>query len=313
MKIWVNTGTMGKGKIRDKSNEINIALSNIAEACTALGHEVVHGQECNMYDCIFLFASTSRRKDSQNKRNRIIRDCWESKKPVFHLDTGIFSTYIRRHISSNQSNYFRIGLGDCVGTGDFLNENSNPKRFEMLKKKYNFSENPTKSSNSGHILFLLQNPRGWQYDELEDYNTWARNTLLDIRKYTNREILVRPHPNHQDHSDFVQITKKIPNVSKQKTDKNRQKSADDIKHAAAVVTHSSSAVTEAYVEGVPVFVTSNRCFGYEYYSMDLSKLSDLETYNWNNRYQVLCNWAMSSWHLEEMRDSKIIKRYLDRI
>ena len=44
------------------------------------------------------------------------------------------------------------------------------------------------------ILLALQHRKSLQWDNMPDLVTWTRNTIADIRKYTDRPIVVRPHP-----------------------------------------------------------------------------------------------------------------------
>ena len=44
------------------------------------------------------------------------------------------------------------------------------------------------------ILLALQHRKSLQWDNMPDLVTWTRNTIADIRKYTDRPIVIRPHP-----------------------------------------------------------------------------------------------------------------------
>ena len=310
MKLLVNTSTIKAGKRNDLRNPITGALSNIAIGARSASHDVSVGDFTDSVDAIFLFGSITRRKPDTDRAVSIAR-CRSSNTPIFSLDSGLFSTYIRNRTKSSESNFFRVGLGDCVGTGDFLNENSTPERYEWFKKAYSFQEQKPKTDSNDPILFLLQTESGWQYDNVESYDTWARETLLKIREYTERPVILRAHPNNKRVSlDF--ISNGVSNVTHQYSEKSRRSSIDAIRGACAVVTHSSSAGIEAYIEGIPTFALDKRCLGYNHFSNDLSKINDLNHYNWNNRYQNLCNWAMSTWHIEEFKQPDLINYYLKK-
>ena len=310
MKLWVNTTTIKAGKRNDLNNPITAALYNISRAGTDLGHTVSYSNTMDDYDCVFVFGSITRRK-LDTDRAVSITACRENGKPIFSLDSGLFSTYIRNKTKSSESNFFRIGLGDCVGTGDFLNENSTEERYTWFKKAYSFEEKAPNPSPEGPILFLLQTERGWQYDNLEPYKDWARNTLLRIREYTERPIVLRAHPNHaREPLDYIAAG--VKSVSFEYGERARQSSISSIRKASAVVTHSSSAAIEAYVEGVPTFALDERCLGFKHFSQDLSKIDDLSIYNWDSRYQNLCDWAMSTWHISELKDPRLLDYYLKK-
>lgn len=310
MNLLINTYTIKARKRDDVTNPITVALRNVGNSASILGHNVSYGDYCNPVDFIWLFGSHTRRKPDTERAISIAK-CNNSGTPTFSLDSGLFSTYIRRKMKSSESNFFRVGLGDCVGTGNFLNENSTPERYEWFKKAYSFEEKAPNPSPNGPILFILQTERGWQYDNLEPYKDWARKTLLRLREYTDRPVVLRAHPNHaREPLDYISAN--IKSCTYEYGERARQSSIDSIRSASAVITHSSSAAIEAYIEGVPVFALDKRCLGYNHFFNDLSKINELSVYNWDNRYQNLCNWAMTTWHIEEFKNPKLIEYYLKK-
>jgi len=44
------------------------------------------------------------------------------------------------------------------------------------------------------ILIALQHRKSLQWENMPDLPTWTRKTIADLRKYTDRPIVVRPHP-----------------------------------------------------------------------------------------------------------------------
>ena len=310
MNLLINTYTIKARKRDDITNPITAALRNVGHSAKDLGYDVIYGDYTVPVDFIWLFGSHTRRKPDTERAVSIAK-CNKSETPTFALDSGLFSTYIRRKTNSSESNFFRVGLGDCVGTGNFLNENSSPERYEWFKKAYSFQEKPPKNTTEEPILFLLQTERGWQYDNLEPYKDWARKTLHQIREHTNKHVILRAHPNHaREPLDYISAG--VENVSYQYGERSRQTSIDAISKASAVVTHSSSSAIEAYIEGVPVFALDERCLGYKHFSHNLSEINHLKDYNWNDRYQNLCDWAMSTWHIEEFKNPKLIEYYLKK-
>jgi len=310
MNILIDTFTIKARKRDDLTNPITAALHNVGHSGSQLGHNVRFGNDMDAPSCVWLFGSITRRK-MDTERARTIQHHRSNGTPTFALDSGLFSTYIRRKTNSSESNFFRVGFGDCVGTGDFLNADSTSERFEWFKQAYNFQEQAPTKNDAGPILFILQTERGWQYDNLEPYKDWARQTLLSLRSHTDRHIILRAHPNHaREPLDY--ISEGVSNVSYQYGERARRSSIDAIREASAVVTHSSSAAIEAYIEGIPTFALDERCLGYSHFSHDLSKIDDLSVYNWDSRYQNLCDWAMSTWHIDEFKNPKLIEYYLKK-
>ena len=310
MKISCDFQTIKTAKRLCPSNPITAAMINIKKAITDAGYEY---SDCDgdSADVVFVFGSITRRKLDTGRAERILKHR-NSEKHIFSLDSGLFGTYIRNKIRSSESEYFRIGYGDCTGQGQYFNENSKPDRYEWFKSVYDFTERSTKADNESPILFLLQSEKGWMYDTKIPFYKWARSVVELIREKTNRHIILRAHPS-PDRNPTKWISEGFDNISITWADRTRRGVVEDIRRAGAIVTHSSSAAVESYVEGIPTFALDERCVIHKYLEHDLTKLNSLESYDWNNRYQNLCDIANTSWHINELKNPDLIKWYIGNI
>ena len=314
MRVIFDYTTIKAGKRHNPSNPITAAFNSLAIGCEAAGHEVIRMDKFREIaaDCVFVFGSITKRKLGTERAQSI--QYWRWKKiPIFSLDSGFFSTYIREKFKTDQTMMFRIGFGDCVGGAVWFNKNSPPTRYEGFKKLYGFEEKEPKVDNEAPILFLLQSEKGWQYDNLEPYNVWARGVVEKIREKTDRKIILRAHPN-LDRNPTESIAKGFDNIVIERCHRDRVGVLSSISSSGCVVTHSSSAVIESFVEGVPCFSLDSRCVIAD--DLDngfFDKINSLEDYNWSNRQQKLHNWAYTTWHIEEMRRVELVERYLKHV
>jgi len=306
MKIQCDFSTIKANKRHLLSNPITAAFHAIQAAASENGYELVQDNP----DVVFVFGSITKRK-MDTERAISIQQHRENNTPIFSLDSALFSTYIRNRMDSPETYMFRVGYGDCVGTGNFLNENSDSQRFLWMKEAFKFEEKEPVVDNTKPILFLLQSERGWQYDDHLPFYSWARKIVKEIRSNTDRKIILRAHPN-LDRNPTEMIAEGYKDIVIERADRNRMSVLESIRKAGVVVTHSSSAACESITEGIPTIALDKRCVVYDACMKDFSKINNLETVDWNDREQHLNNWAYTSWTVDEMADPNWLTYYLQR-
>ena len=304
MKIQCDFSTIKASKRHLLSNPITAAFHAIQAAVDENGYEITQ----NDPDVVFVFGSITKRK-MDTERAIAIQQHRDNGTPIFSLDSGLFSTYVRNKLNGPETYMFRIGYGDCVGTGNFLNENSESQRYIWMKEAFEFEEKEPTDPEDKPILFLLQSERGWQYNDNLPFYSYARKIVKEIRKISPRPIILRAHPN-LDRNPTEMIAEGFEDITIQRADKDRRTVLESIRSAAAVVTHSSSAACESIVEGIPTFALDERCVVYDSCENDLLKLNFLEEVDWSKRQQNLYNWSMTSWTVDELAKPKLLEYYL---
>jgi len=311
MKIQI-AGCSVKASKRTLQNPIFFALKMIQKSCEQLNHEVIYNEDQNAQDVdvAFMFGSVTKRKTGTD-RALLKKNLLEKNIPTFHIDTGLYSVYIRNNLNVSETGMFRLGLNDCVGTGDFFNKDMDSSRYDTFKKNFNFTEKDPIINRDGSILFLLQSEKGWQYDDTKPYWQYARDTIEHIRKITKRNITIRAHPSPDRRGPEV-IKEGFENVNIEYAERARRSVLDSIRRSFAVVTHSSSAAVESIVEGIPTFALDKRCIAYDACENNLELLEDIEKYNWEDRMKNLYGWAYTSWHVNEFENPVTIQYYLEK-
>ena len=306
MNIQLDFSTIKAGKRFDLSNPITAAFKSLEIAIRESSHQLVEQNG----DAVFVFGSITKRKMDTERAVSIQRHRNRGAK-IFSLDSALFSSFIRRHNKSSETFMFRIGLNDCTGEGNFLNENSNSNRYEWFKNTFNFSERQPHIDNQAPIFFALQSEKGWTYDDEKPYYERAREIIQSIRERTDRTIILKPHPNTDRHP-IEWISGGFENIRILGQDRSRRDIIDDLKGVGAFVTHSSSAACESFVEGVPTFALDRRCVVYEACENTLDKINSLQEVDWSHREQTLRNWAMTSWHVNELENPDLIHYYISK-
>ena len=306
MKIQCDFSTIKASKRHLLSNPITAAFHAIQAAVYESGHEIVQEDP----DLVFVFGSITKRK-MDTERAISIQQHRDNGTPIFSLDSALFSTYIRNKMDSPETYMFRVGLNDCVGTGNFLNENSDSQRLVWFKKAFGFEEKEPNTDQDKPILFLLQSERGWQYNDHLPFYSYARKVVKQIREVTDKPIVLRAHPN-LDRNPTEMIAEGFDDVTIERADKARRTVIDSIRKSSAVITHSSSAACESIVEGIPTFALDERCVVYDACEHDLNKLNNLDAIDWSKREQNLYNWSYTSWTVDEMANPDWLSYYLER-
>lgn len=148
----------------------------------------------------------------------------------------------------NTKGYLRYSYdGIFPNTGEYCNNNPNPARWEKIKRDLNIDLKPWRK-NGNHILICLQRNGGWSMKGMNVVE-FFHHTVNEIRKYSNRPIIVRTHPGDKK-SIYYSKELKGKNI----TLSQNKSLTDDLKNAWATVVYNSSPSVASIIEGVPAFL-----------------------------------------------------------
>jgi hypothetical protein len=145
------------------------------------------------------------------------------------------------------------------------------------------------------------------YDILE----WAANVILELRTYTDRPIVIRPHPGDKSARAHIGDFNANGLLKDVKLSQPGASLIDDLKNCWAVVNHNSSPVVGAAIEGYPIFVTDytkSQCR--EIANIDLSKI---ETPTLFDRQSWVERISMFHWNFDELKSGECwqhMRRYI---
>lgn len=210
-------------------------------------------------------------------------ECQNKNKPVVVLEVG--------GIKRNET--FKVGINGVNREADFANENVAEERW----KKFNIEMKPWKSTGDT-IIICGQHHKSHQWRNNPSMNVWFEQQINEIRKYTDRKILVRPHPRNPIGLD----TTKWKNVSYNQPQRDHTTIDDTdfnkkLKNAWAVVNYSSNPAMQSVFNGVPVFV-SEASLSYDVGNTTLANInnpSKPDRQTWANRL------AYTEWTTEEIK------------
>tara|TARA_Y100001958_G_C21242067_1_gene570191 strand:- start:1736 stop:2608 length:873 start_codon:yes stop_codon:yes gene_type:complete len=219
-------------------------------------------------------------------------------KPVIVLEVG----GLRRNKS------FKIGINGINRDADFANQNFDDKRWPLFEHELR-PWNPT----GDMIIICGQHDASEQWKGLPKMSSWIAEQIHEIRRYTSRPILVRPHPRNLiqfRENDFKNVKIRLPKRDFRTYDDTDFKAT--LERTWAVVNHSSNPAMEAVIRGIPVFVSeSSLC-----HDVGNIKLTDINTPAMPNRKHWANKLAYTEWFEDEIEKGKpwnrIKKRLIER-
>ena len=132
---------------------------------------------------------------------------------------------------------------------------------------------------------------------------WAEETINEIRRHTDRPIIVRVHPrDNKLKKNQKKMTQGFQHHKDVKVSAPESKFDEDLKDCWAVVNHNSSATVGPILEGYHSFVTDpNSSHTTDVSSFDLSKIEspiEYDRVSWAERI------SMFHWNFDELKSGE---------
>jgi hypothetical protein len=205
---------------------------------------------------------------------------------------------------ANPQHYLRYSFdGVFPNTGEYCDKDIDPTRWQKLSANLNV---PIKDyrDNGNHILLCLQRNGGWSmggYDVID----WTASTIKELRKYTDRDIIIRAHPGDRSSKEYLHprnLMKKIGLLKGVRLSKPDAELSQDLKNCWAVVNYNSSPTVGAAIEGYPIFVTDpERSQCREIANLNLADIENpvlFDRQSWAERL------AMFHWNFDEIESGE---------
>jgi hypothetical protein len=227
-------------------------LENFAQGVRALGHSVVVDRDYKYQPAklavILGWATTNTGGKNITLRKQVIAEQQRHGFRTMCIDASCFK-YL-----DNTGTYLRYSLdGPFYDRAEYANRNSSSAKWQEIQQQLGITMKPSRF-RAGYILIGMQRDGGFSMKTLDPV-TWLDNKIQEIRKYTTREIVIRPHPGKFDMADFAKFQSK-EYVRQQVRVINPLESTlrKNLQSAYAAVFFNSSASVAAVLEGVPVWV-----------------------------------------------------------
>jgi hypothetical protein len=216
-------------------------------------------------------------------------------KPVIVLEVG----GLRRNKS------FKIGINGINRKADFANQNFDDKRWPLFNHKFK-----PWNSTGDMIVICGQHDASEQWKGLPRMEQWIEKQIKEIRQYTTRPILVRPHPRNQigfPKDKYKNVKLRIPKRDWTTYDDTDFKAT--LERTWAVVNHSSNPAMESVINGIPVFVSEDSLC----HDVGNISLSDINTPAMPSRQNWANQLAYTEWFEDEIKQGQPWKRIKARL
>lgn len=212
--------------------------------------------------------------------NLVYKHCVENKIKFYFMDRPYWGV-------SRQSPFF-VRIVQNAHVKNFIEERPD----DRFKATFPFEIKPY-HKNGKKILVC---PPTNAIQEFFGVSNWLENTLKELRKHTDREIIIREKPYNPE----VQVgADGIIQTGKNNSSHPNKKI--DWKELHAVVTYNSSITIEALANGVPVFTDGNNCA----YPIASKHLSLIEKPIYHDPRPLFYSLAYGQFTAEEMKDGSV--------
>jgi hypothetical protein len=214
--------------------------------------------------------------------------------PVIVIDLG----YVDRAYNGYCLDYyFQVGLEKLCWIPQMrVNKSRLYKRIKYLKprKKRDTTRNKP-------ILLATQKPGDWAHRMNEDaIKKWATEQVKEIRKYTDRPIILKQHPLHKGKLE-------IPG-----TENDRPFNTEYwLHHCHCLVTYNSTVGVHAIATAIPVYCHESAMYWEISMKGDYSKIEIAQTPKVWHRREFMGRVCYSQWNGEEIASGKPFLDLLD--
>lgn len=209
--------------------------------------------------------------------------------PVIIVEVGNLKRNHTWRISINHVNQ----LGFFGNTTDL--DHQRPNKLGLKLKDFKLNRKP-------EIIIAAQHVQSLQWKNMPDPCAWVTQTVTNIRKYTDRPILVRPHPRSlfgPVSGTTIVYPKKIENT---------YDNFDIDYNYHCVVNHNSGPAIQSIIHGTPA-VCDQSSLAYPV----SNKIKDIENPVMSDRQQWFVELCHTEWTIDEIENGLPFLRILPHI
>lgn len=249
-----------------------------------LGHNIVDDDEDIAVIWSVLWAGRMAGNSS------VYNACRSVGKPVLIIEVG--------NLFRNKT--WRIGLNHINSLGFFGNnenlDHNRPKKLGIDLKTPNLNRR-------SEILIAAQHQQSLQWEGQPSMSNWVTETVNKIRQYSDRKIILRPHPRSRIPSVRSEIQIEIPRLVLGTYDD------FDINYGYhCVVNHNSGPAVQAVINGVPVI-----CDGSSLARNMSSTFEQIEHIQLPDRTDWFLKLCHTEWTVDEISQGIPLQRLLPEI
>ena len=280
---------------KNSSPEKPAILNNFIQGVNTVGDQGINHFSNNIIDCDVAVLQGFVHQNSKMSPHLLVRRRVLDNQSKKNAKTLIVDSNLFLYLTQNNKphNYLRYSFdGVFRNTGFYFDKDIDPNRWKKIKTNLNIDVKEYRQKGS-HILLCLQRNGGWSMKGT-DVMEFCHRTIREIRKYSDRPIVVRGHPGDKKAPYYIKLN--YPNV---KISSHNTPLVNDLKDAWATVVYNSSPGVASLIEGVPVF-QMDTSLNYSMYSeianTNLKRIEDPKMFE---RTPWLETISMCHWNFNE--------------
>lgn len=260
-------------------------FESLKQGLQLLGHDIVDKNE----DIAVIWSVLWNGRMMSNKQ--IYEQARKEKRPILIAEVG---NLIRNHT-------WRLSLNHVNALGYFGNDDdlslNRPLKLGLTLK-------PIKEKRKDHILIACQHQKSLQWEGLPDTESWLIDIIDNLKKYTDRPIVVRPHPRSK--INFTRLKNiKIENPIKLH---NTYDDFDINYDCHVLLNHNSGPSIQALINGVPI-VCDRTSLAFPLSTM----IENIDDATVNDRTDWFIRLCHTEWTVDEVKTGEPLKRILKNI
>ena len=197
----------------------------------------------------------------------------------------------------NSNKFLRYSYdGIFPNTGEYCNATPDPARWNLISQRLGIKLKPW-NKRGENILICCQRDGGWSMSG-EQLMPWLIKTVQQLRKHSDRRIVVRFHPGDKNVLNHKRMLARyrLPNVIVSHAENILQ----DFTSTYCLINYTSSPAVAAAIEGVPTIVldpTKSQAATVSHHNLaDINNLQEFDRELWIQKM------AQMHWTLDELKD-----------
>lgn len=210
-------------------------------------------------------------------KKKLIKQCWNDGRDFYFMDTGYFGNQKSLNNPMGWKQYHRIVKNNLQHNNEIIS------RPDDRLKKLDLHFHSFKKGGR-NILIAKPDEKPMKFYGL-DLDQWVEDTITEIKKYTDRPIIIRDRVKSR--------TERVVNKSL------KEALGDDV---FALVTYNSNAATEAIMYGYPAFTLAPVHAASPVALQDLSQIETPYYPDKDKVYQWASHLAYCQFHVDELKN-----------
>jgi hypothetical protein len=262
-----------KFKIYRKNSALNSlpVLNAVETGLKRLGHSVVEHNE----DVPVIWSVLWQGRMAHNRP--LFENCRKNNRPVVIVEVG----NLIRNVS------WRVSLNHVNAQGIF----SNKKDLDVSRPNIlNLHLKEPKFSRKKEIIIACQHNRSLQWEGLPSTEIWIDKILKDIRNFSDRPVVIRPHPRSS-----IAVSRKDVRIEYPQKIKNSYDDFDINYDYHCLINHNSGPAIQAAINGIPIICDqSSLAFPIS------NQIKDIETAFLPDRESWFLELCHTEWLIDEI-------------